>query len=180
MGGTAPIPSPAWLCTWGIFTARPVWRRLRLRHGVRADTLGYGEDSPQFRSEWEGRGLSRRRPDCVPGESYGTTANGGTYGDGTVFEVTLPGAEKILHSFDNNDIDGINPYAGRSSPRELYGTTVNGGGTGSAAGIVFEMTPSGAETISTPLAGPRMGPFPGAAWSLTHRESLRHDLLGRH
>src|SRR5580704_637570 len=95
------------------------------------------------------------------GNLYGTTANGGTYGAGTVFEVTLPGAERILHSFDNNDIDGINPYAGLVVHEgNLYGTTVNGGGTGSAAGIVFEMTPSGAETILHTFGGSPDGAFP--------------------
>ena len=95
------------------------------------------------------------------GNLYGTTANGGAYGDGTVFEVTLSGTETILHSFDNNDIDGINPYAGLVVyDGNLYGTTVSGGGTGSAAGIVFEMTPSGAETILHTFGGSRDGAFP--------------------
>jgi uncharacterized repeat protein (TIGR03803 family) len=95
------------------------------------------------------------------GNLYGTTANGGAYGDGTVFKVTLSGAETILHSFDNNDIDGINPYAGLALYKgNLYGTTVSGGGTGSAAGIVFEMTPFGAETILHTFGGSRDGAFP--------------------
>ena len=95
------------------------------------------------------------------GNLYGTTANGGAYGDGTVFEVTLSGTETILHSFDNNDIDGINPYAGLVVHEgNLYGTTVNGGGTGSAAGIVFEMTPSGTETILHTFGGSPDGAFP--------------------
>jgi uncharacterized repeat protein (TIGR03803 family) len=95
------------------------------------------------------------------GNLYGTTANGGAYGDGTVFEVTLSGTETTLHSFDNNDIDGINPYAGLAVYRgNLYGTTVSGGGTGSAAGIVFEMTPSGTETILHTFGGSPDGAFP--------------------
>jgi uncharacterized repeat protein (TIGR03803 family) len=95
------------------------------------------------------------------GNLYGTTANGGTYGDGTVFEVTLSGTETILHSFDNNDIDGINPYAGLVVYKgNLYGTTVSGGGTGSAAGIVFEMTLSGTETILRTFGGSPDGAFP--------------------
>ena len=95
------------------------------------------------------------------GNLYGTTANGGAYGDGTVFKVTLSGAEAILHSFDNNDIDGINPYAGLVVYNgNLYGTTANGGGTGSAAGIVFEMSPSGTEKILHTFGGSPDGSFP--------------------
>jgi uncharacterized repeat protein (TIGR03803 family) len=82
------------------------------------------------------------------GNLYGTTVDGGTYGDGTVFEVTLSGKETILHSFANNDIDGYHPYAGMTVYQgNFYGTTADGGGTESSTGIVFEMTPSGTESI---------------------------------
>jgi uncharacterized repeat protein (TIGR03803 family) len=95
------------------------------------------------------------------GNLYGTTVNGGAYVDGTVFEVTPSGTETILHSFANNDIDGINPYAGLVLYKgNFYGTTVGGGGTGSVAGIVFDMTPSGTETILHVFAGSPDGAFP--------------------
>ena len=99
------------------------------------------------------------------GNLYGTTVNGGAYGDGTVFEVTPSGMETLLHSFDNNDIDGFNPYAGLVTDQKtgnLYGTTINGGGTGSAVGIVFELTPSGTETILHTFGG---SPDGASAWS---------------
>jgi uncharacterized repeat protein (TIGR03803 family) len=95
------------------------------------------------------------------GNLYGTTVNGGAYVDGRVFEVTPSGTETILHSFANNDIDGINPYAGLVLYKgNFYGTTVGGGGTGSVAGIVFDMTPSGTETILHVFAGSPDGAFP--------------------
>ena len=96
------------------------------------------------------------------GNLYGTTANGGVYGDGTVFELTPSWTETILHSFDNNDIDGIHPYAGLVLDKagNLYGTTVSGGGSSGAAGIVFEMTPSGTETILYTFGGSPDGSFP--------------------
>ena len=97
------------------------------------------------------------------GNLYGTTANGGVYGDGTVFEVTRSGMETILHSFDNNDIDGFNPYAGLVMDKKtgnLYGTTISGGGTGSSAGVVFELTPSGTETILHTFTGSPDGASP--------------------
>ena len=95
------------------------------------------------------------------GNLYGTTVSGGNFGDGTVFEVTPSGKETTLHSFANNDIDGIHPYAGLTVYKgNLYGTTVSGGGTGSAAGIVFKMTPSGSETILHVFGGSPDGAFP--------------------
>jgi uncharacterized repeat protein (TIGR03803 family) len=100
---------------------------------------------------------------CKHGNLCGTTANGGVYGDGTVFEVTPSGMETILHSFDNNDIDGFNPYAGLVMDKRtgnLYGTTINGGGTGSSAGIVFKLTPSGTETILHTFGGSPDGASP--------------------
>src|SRR4029077_8164997 len=46
------------------------------------------------------------------GNLYGTTNFGGTYGFGTVFELTPSGTEKILHNFDVNGTDGAYPEAG--------------------------------------------------------------------
>jgi uncharacterized repeat protein (TIGR03803 family) len=79
-----------------------------------------------------------------------------------VFEVTLSGKETILHSFANNDIDGIHPYAGLTVYLgNFYGTTASGGGTGSAAGIVFEMAPSGTPySILHVFSGNPDGAFP--------------------
>ena len=46
------------------------------------------------------------------GNLYGTTVEGGTYGGGTVFELTPTAGggwtEKVLHSFGNGT-DGANP-----------------------------------------------------------------------
>jgi uncharacterized repeat protein (TIGR03803 family) len=93
---------------------------------------------------------------------YGTTSSGGMYGSGTVFKVTLSGSEMVIHSFANNDMDGVTPYAGLVMDKlgNLYGTTVAGGGTGGVSGIVFEMTPSGAETILHNFGATGDGAFP--------------------
>lgn len=81
------------------------------------------------------------------GNLYGTTSGGGAYGWGTVFKVTLSATETILHSFDQNGIDGVYPYSGLVIDKtgNLYGTTLDGGSHG--WGAVFELTPSGTETI---------------------------------
>jgi uncharacterized repeat protein (TIGR03803 family) len=79
------------------------------------------------------------------GNLYGTTLYGGSYGNGTVFELT-PAAgggwtEKILHSFNSNGKDGYEPPAGLIVDRNgnLYGTTLRGGQYN--YGTAFELIP---------------------------------------
>jgi uncharacterized repeat protein (TIGR03803 family) len=78
-------------------------------------------------------------PDAI----YGTTADGGKYGQGTLFELVSTRAyhssEKILLNFDGTG--GENPCSGLSfdSAGNLYGTTTTGGLYG--AGVVYEVTP---------------------------------------
>lgn len=82
------------------------------------------------------------------GELYGTTQAGGSYGDsGTVFSVTLGGAEKVIHSFSYySKTDGAFPNAGLNDVKGLlYGTTPRGGAKG--AGTVFSITTSGQEKL---------------------------------
>jgi len=81
---------------------------------------------------------------------YGTTQLGGAYGYfgyGTVFEVTPSRTETILHSFAQDGVDGGQPFAGLVFDKEgnLYGATYAGGDYND--GTVFELTPSGTETI---------------------------------
>jgi uncharacterized repeat protein (TIGR03803 family) len=78
------------------------------------------------------------------GNLYGTTAGGGAYTGGTVFELS-PAAgggwtEQILYSFANIP-DGSTPYACLTfdSAGNLYGTTYYGGIYG--GGTVFELSP---------------------------------------
>ncbi len=84
------------------------------------------------------------------GNLYGTTYEGGAYGDpinnlaGVVFELSpkVGGGwtEKILHNFNPNGKDGYNPYSGLvfDGSGNLYGTTYEGGTYG--GGIAFELT----------------------------------------
>jgi uncharacterized repeat protein (TIGR03803 family) len=79
------------------------------------------------------------------GNLYGTTADGGTHGNGTVYELSpLAGGgwtQKILHNFKHNGTDGYQPYASLAfdAVGNLYGTTRSGGVYG--YGTVFELTP---------------------------------------
>lgn len=88
------------------------------------------------------------------GNLYGTTKEGGAYGDGTVFEITSAGAEKILYSFGSQSDDGMAPVAGLvfDTAGDLYGTTFAGGVYG--YGTVFELTPAGTENVLHSFAGP--------------------------
>ncbi len=81
----------------------------------------------------------------VQGKLYGTTVNGGAYGDdGTVFSITTDGVEKVICSF--NGSGGSRPYAGLVAvDGALYGTTSQGGENN--AGTVFGITTRGKETV---------------------------------
>jgi len=80
------------------------------------------------------------------GNLYGTTNQGGTYGNGKVFELVSKGngrwTESVLHSFNQKNGDGYHPYSGLifDPAGRLYGTTNVGGTHGN--GTVFRLTPS--------------------------------------
>jgi uncharacterized repeat protein (TIGR03803 family) len=76
----------------------------------------------------------------VRGKLYGTTAYGGAHGKGTVFSMSLTGAdEKVLHSFGHGS-DGAMPLAGLIDVKgTLYGTPSAGGKY--SDGTVFALTP---------------------------------------
>ncbi len=79
------------------------------------------------------------------GNLYGTTANGGTNGGGTIFQLSPNNGrccrEMPVYNFSGGD--GQNPQAGvvLDSAGNLYGTTANGGANG--GGTAFEVSPNG-------------------------------------
>ena len=84
------------------------------------------------------------------GNLYGTTALGGTGGDGgTIFKLAPDGTETVLYSFCSRSgcADGWTPSGGliMDGRGNLYGTTA-GGGTGNG-GTVFELTRGGKEKV---------------------------------
>jgi uncharacterized repeat protein (TIGR03803 family) len=88
------------------------------------------------------------------GNIYGVTLEGGQFGDGTVFKLTIEAnnvpVESVLHSFQLGGQDGLDPYEGPifDASGNLYGTTYNGGnrpcttysGT-HGCGTVYELIP---------------------------------------
>jgi len=84
------------------------------------------------------------------GNFYGTTRQGGTSGDGTVFKMMTNGTLTTLVSFNNTN--GAYPAAAlvQGTDGNFYGTTVNGGADcdiyGSTCGTVFKITTNGTLT----------------------------------
>jgi uncharacterized repeat protein (TIGR03803 family) len=106
------------------------------------------------------------------GDLFGTTSNGGTYGNGAVFEL-IPNSggtwtEQVLYSFTNNSGDGSTPDGGvvMDNAGNLYGTTETGFNSSSINGTVFELKHSGSswtESILYTFTGGSDGgrPFAG-------------------
>jgi len=107
------------------------------------------------------------------GNIYGTTSSGGTYGNGTVFELSPSGSgwqENILYNFTGG-ADGLGPLAGviQDAAGNLYGNTGEGGSyAGSCSfgcGVVFELSPTGSgwtETVLYTFTGAPDGASPVA------------------
>ncbi len=107
------------------------------------------------------------------GSLYGTTARNGTYGCGTVFELTPSGAgwtERTLYEFNPSQGDGCVSVAALIFDQlgNLYGTNSSGGLQD--GGTVFELTPQQDGTWTeavlysfTGTPGSNDGPFGGLA-----------------
>ena len=104
------------------------------------------------------------------GNLYGTTSGGGSFSEGTVFELPKQGKFKIVHNFSAGS-DGSYPAAPMifDASGNLYGTTVYGGtsecadGLGQPCGVIFKIDPNGKETVPYRFARPkRGGDFPYA------------------
>ena len=82
------------------------------------------------------------------GNLYGSTADGGAFGDGTVFRLSPDGGLTTICEFDG--YNGANPDAPLTEAQDgsFYGTTQNGGLKGQ--GVIFRLsTPSAAPQITS-------------------------------
>jgi uncharacterized repeat protein (TIGR03803 family) len=77
---------------------------------------------------------------------YGTTERGGTSDEGTVFQVTTAGQEKVLYSFKGGADGGIPASGLIDVDGTFYGTTLQGGSINSD-GTVYSITAAGKKNI---------------------------------
>ncbi|HET6275341.1 MAG TPA: choice-of-anchor tandem repeat GloVer-containing protein [Candidatus Cybelea sp.] len=93
----------------------------------------------------------------VNGVLYGTTQDGGTHNEGTVFAITTAGDERVAYSFGGKD--GNDPRTSLTSvDGVLYGTTYYGGKA--ETGTVFRVTTSGTEKVLHSFIGGDDGALP--------------------
>jgi len=103
-------------------------------------------------------------PVSSSGAFLGTTQNGGSASDGTIYEVVVTkgkATETVAHSFLGGSADGAQPEASLLVGKKgaVYGTTDSGGAN--SAGTVFELTKTKktyAESLLTSFPG-----YPGSA-----------------
>ncbi len=89
---------------------------------------------------------------------YGTTAEGGTHGTGTVFKITTAGTLTTIYDFTGG-ADGSDPRAGviQGSDGLFYGTTFGGG---AGFGTIYQVSSNGAFTTVYTFTGGIDGAFP--------------------
>jgi len=95
------------------------------------------------------------------GNFYGTTVNGGMYGNGVIFEMTPAGSFTDLHDFDPNT-EGGEPFSAlvEGTNGFLYGTTVDGGTFND--GTIYSISLSGGNPDTLYSFDGTSGTAPGA------------------
>lgn len=93
---------------------------------------------------------------------YGTAAQGGDFGQGTVFKLSSDGTFTVLHAFIGDASDGGYPIAGLAPAADgsYYGTTMFGGAQ--SAGTIFHVTLDGAYELVYVFTGAVDGGYPYA------------------
>ena len=125
------------------------WGGFGIVYTVGTNGLGYAVLHQFSTNNLEGRTPYSGLIQGSDGTLYGTTYGGVNYDGsgrlyGTVFAMLTNGSGfQVLHTFTNNSVNGINPYAGLilGADGYLYGTTQSGGANGS--GTVFKLSTSG-------------------------------------
>jgi uncharacterized repeat protein (TIGR03803 family) len=86
------------------------------------------------------------------GNIFGTTYAGGQSNAGVVYTISAGGGESVLHHFQRNTGDGMNPYSSLIKFKgNFYGTTLQGGTAN--GGTVYKITPTGTETVLHSFTG---------------------------
>jgi uncharacterized repeat protein (TIGR03803 family) len=87
------------------------------------------------------------------GNFYGTAVAGGAAGTGVVFKLDASGHYSVVYNFTGG-ADGGYPYSNllMDAAGNMYGTTYGGGASGK--GTIYELDPSGHETVLHSFTGP--------------------------
>jgi uncharacterized repeat protein (TIGR03803 family) len=111
------------------------------------DTTGSLTTLYSFTGESDGATPAGTLLGASDGNFYGTTVNGGTYGEGTVFRIAPNGMFVTLVQF--NGFDGANPEAAliEDGNANLYGTTPYGGLNG--RGTIYRLGFTGPAAITS-------------------------------
>jgi uncharacterized repeat protein (TIGR03803 family) len=109
------------------------------------------------------------------GNFYGSTAGGGTYGAGTIYELLSQGGETLLYSFTGGS-DGASPGGPPvvDSKGNLYDAAFVGGsgGCSGGCGTVFKLTPNGTFTLLYTFQGGNDGDQPWAGVTMDTKGNL--------
>jgi uncharacterized repeat protein (TIGR03803 family) len=93
---------------------------------------------------------------------YGTTPNGGSNGEGTIFRVDSKGDFEVLHNCAFGDATGVGPgVIIQATDGNFYGATSYGGAWGQ--GAIFRLTPTNQMTVIHTFTGGTDGGVPGFA-----------------
>jgi uncharacterized repeat protein (TIGR03803 family) len=112
-----------------------------------------------FGGAGDGSGALAGLTQAPDGSLYGTTSNGGSSNNGTVYRVSTTGQVTVLYSFVGSPDGGV-PYGGVTvgSDGSLYGTTNFGGSN--TVGTVFRIAPSGGFSVLHVFGGAGDGQKP--------------------
>lgn len=97
-----------------------------------------------FKNDPDGAGPYTNLIEGLDGNYYGTTEDGGTAREGTVFKLTPKGVETVLYSFPNQT-DGAYPQLPLTQGPDgiLYGAATDCAGGGCAQAGLFDITTKG-------------------------------------
>lgn len=114
------------------------------------------------------------------GNLYGTTSQGGTFGQGVIFELVRGSSgwtEKVLYNFGGSP-DGAIPYGGliQDSTGNFYGMTSKGGA--SNLGAVYRLAPAGGGNWKLSVLHSFSGGLGGGTPSFYYPVGLTRDSVG--
>lgn len=126
----------------------------------RASSAGY-KLLYRFKGSPDGTAPAGTSLTAIGDKLYGTTSAGGASKNGTVFELSTSGTERIVYSFTGKP-DGSNATGSRLNDigGMLYGTTTLRGAYKCDCGTLFQVSTSGAERVVHSFKGYPDGNLP--------------------